>query len=150
MSGWSSRSNPDTPGSNEEVKPDGNLFQQLPWLTDEKVDSGLYDCHDCGVNTVRIGHYYRLVDVVWEAACKNHPSHDEIFMLCIPCVERRLGRELDMYDFTPMPINALTAINDPLVAQRILGPDHDFTVELLKRWARSLATDMKQGKRWGT
>jgi hypothetical protein len=54
-------------------------------------------CADCSVNTERIKEYYMAV---WLAA------HAPLFgMLCIGCLEARLGRQLVLDDFprAPMP-----------------------------------------------
>lgn len=82
------------------------LFSQLPWLTDEKLHSGLYDCADCGRNTIELGHYYHVLDEVWQQAIREKPAH----MLCVDCLHWRLGRYLEPDDFTDTPINLMMAI----------------------------------------
>jgi hypothetical protein len=52
------------------------------------------------VNTQRIREYYTVYDAVWLAA------RGPLFgMLCIGCLELRLGRQLVPNDFPPLPIN---------------------------------------------
>jgi hypothetical protein len=53
-------------------------------------------CRDCGVDTVAIGHWYMISDELW-AAAKMAPNGGT---LCLPCLERRLGRRLMYRDFT--------------------------------------------------
>jgi len=55
-------------------------------------------CADCGGH----GYGYMLRDSLWVLV--NRGSRDGF--LCLPCVERRLGRPLRRDDFTDVPINA--------------------------------------------
>lgn len=66
-----------------------------------------WDCHisdwrcmDCGVDTRAIEEYYMLHDHVWREA---NPDIEGI--LCVGCVEQRLGRKLAAADFTDKKIN---------------------------------------------
>ena len=66
-------------------------------------DEKAFECLDCSVNTSEIEEYYALVDEVWLEA---QPDKDG--MLCVGCVERRLGRTLRESDFNETaPINRL-------------------------------------------
>lgn len=59
-------------------------------------------CVICGVNTSGfrgIGEYYMVHDDIW----KQHGCHRG--MLCIGCLESRLGRFLVASDFTDCPVN---------------------------------------------
>lgn len=61
----------------------------------------MFDCMDCGVNTSEIKEYYTLVDEVWLRA-----NPKDFGMLCLACVENRLGRLLTRDDFDmEAPIN---------------------------------------------
>jgi hypothetical protein len=51
-------------------------------------------CMDCGVDTDEINEQYMVLDDIWR---KGNPS--EAGMLCIGCLEKRLGRELRRNDF---------------------------------------------------
>jgi hypothetical protein len=53
-------------------------------------------CMDCGVDTDAIDESYMVHDELWRAAV---PS--EAGMLCIACLEKRLGRKLRRDDFRP-------------------------------------------------
>jgi hypothetical protein len=67
-------------------------------------------CADCGVGTIRLGEWYMVNDDVWEQAwCGRRkwwhalPGQE---VLCIGCLERRLGRTLVAGDFIPdVPAN---------------------------------------------
>jgi hypothetical protein len=54
------------------------------------------ECLDCGVDTHAVDEWYMVRDDVWVAA---NPSQSGI--LCIGCLEDRLGRRLTRSDFTP-------------------------------------------------
>ena len=58
-------------------------------------------CMDCGVDTGRIGEHYMLNDNVWN---QIHSSNQG--MLCIGCVEKRLGRKLNRSDFNNSHVNS--------------------------------------------
>lgn len=71
--------------------------------------SGLFRCIDCGVDTNRTNEYYMVHDHIWTAAFKDGTPTDHsgkpTGMLCVGCLESRLGRELGPDDFTDYPIN---------------------------------------------
>ena len=60
-------------------------------------------CMDCGVDTFKVYEYYMLRDILWQEV-----QPDVCGMLCIGCVEHRLGRRLIPTDFIPdVPLNSL-------------------------------------------
>ena len=60
-------------------------------------------CLDCHVDTQQIGEYYMLTNQVWYSVTKRTCGRG---MLCLGCVENRLGRTLMPDDFrTGVPIN---------------------------------------------
>ena len=61
----------------------------------------LFDCVDCNVDTSHLGEYYTVRDDVWYAAMQGFNNG----MLCIGCLEKRLGRVLTPADFPDYPIN---------------------------------------------
>jgi len=68
-------------------------------------------CDDCGAECLSpaIGHpteWYMVTDDVWETA-----RAPETIILCIGCLETRLGRTLTRADFTDAPLNDLTLYN---------------------------------------
>jgi hypothetical protein len=69
-------------------------------------------CADCDVGTRSINEYYMVHDHVWEQAwagrLKSWHELDGQQVLCIGCLEKRLGRKLTRYDFTDAPVNDRT------------------------------------------
>jgi len=57
-------------------------------------------CLDCKVDTGKIAEHYMLKDSVWS---KVHGS--KVGMLCVGCVEKRLGRFLNKNDFFSCHVN---------------------------------------------
>jgi hypothetical protein len=74
--------------------------------------SGL--CMDCSVDTLAAGEYYALKDQLWR---RINPL--VIGMLCLSCVEDRLGRSLWSGDFARAPVNAVSAQSCPSLARRL-------------------------------
>jgi hypothetical protein len=67
-------------------------------------------CADCEVGTLTIGEFYMVRDDVWQQAWKGrakpwqHRAPGQM-MLCVGCLETRLGRKLCAADFTDAPLN---------------------------------------------
>jgi hypothetical protein len=59
----------------------------------------VFDCCDCGADTHAVGEDYMVVDEVWQQAGGVYG------MLCIGCLEKRLGHQLTLKDFRWAPIN---------------------------------------------
>lgn len=64
-----------------------------------KEYSGFF-CLDCNVNTLAIDEYYMVQFSLWREA---NPSEEG--MLCIGCLENRIGRQLTVDDFIEAPVN---------------------------------------------
>lgn len=118
-----------------------NPYRQLPWIPKEKLRSGRYDCLDCGVNTVEIGHYYNVCDELWNESAAGKG------MLCIPCLEGRLKRKLIPDDFGEAPINVNAALCCEVAALRIFGPGHAATTARIKRWFSEMLHNLAAGER---
>jgi hypothetical protein len=58
-------------------------------------------CQDCGLDT-RNYEYYSIKTEIWSTVTKQSG------MLCISCLEKRLGRELQGEDFLECPLNVLS------------------------------------------
>jgi len=69
-------------------------------MDNDDFDISGFNCLDCGVNTADNYEYYMVKNKIWR---KAHPEDDG--MLCIGCLEVRLGRVLTHKDFTSAPIN---------------------------------------------
>lgn len=70
-------------------------------MPSREVSPERYHCMGCGVHTKDIKEFYTLQNHIWRLVNPQHSG-----MLCIGCVEQRLGRELCMVDFTWCPLNA--------------------------------------------
>jgi len=66
----------------------------------QKEKRRLHLCDGCGVNTSKIKEYYMVHDEIWLSV-----SEDVYGMLCIGCLEERLGRRLTPDDFMDCPVN---------------------------------------------
>lgn len=60
-----------------------------------------FDCVDCSVNTHAINEYYMVQFDLWNSVMVSQNTG----MLCIGCLEDRLGRTLTTEDFIEAPIN---------------------------------------------
>ena len=67
----------------------------IPWW--EMPELGTY-CRDCAADVVEVGEYYAVHDHVW-------PVEPDGGVLCIGCLEARIGRRLSARDFKDLPIN---------------------------------------------
>lgn len=76
-----------------------------------------YNCHDCKLSTLYVGEYYMVHNELWD---KAYPEHDG--MLCIACLEKRVGRALTRDDFTDALVNWIGGLhnaNSPLLTSRL-------------------------------
>ena len=67
-------------------------------------------CADCGVGTFTLGEWYMVDYEVWEQAwlCRRKSWHGKLpgtEILCIGCLEKRIGRTLTSSDFIDAPCN---------------------------------------------
>ncbi len=58
------------------------------------------NCLDCKVDTGEIDEYYMVKNKVWKKA-----GVDKVDILCIGCLEERIGRTLVQVDFKSVPLN---------------------------------------------
>jgi hypothetical protein len=59
-------------------------------------------CLDCDIDTIELGDFYGVNDSVWLEAVPDGKG-----MLCLLCLQVRLGRRLTLADFDTAPINLL-------------------------------------------
>jgi hypothetical protein len=57
-------------------------------------------CLDCGVDTGKLSEHYMLIDATWKLT-----GLGKIGMLCIGCLELRIGRMLKATDFNSSYLN---------------------------------------------
>jgi hypothetical protein len=75
-------------------------YFEAPGLYDPK-DFAAFVCVDCSTNTSEIQEYYMVHDELWHSVGMEPDGG----MLCIGCLEKRLGRQLEAKDFTYAPVN---------------------------------------------
>jgi hypothetical protein len=95
-------------------------------LTKEQIET-LFLCRDCRVDTNTIDEYYMVRDEVW-AAAGGKPSVTGALtndMLCVACLERRLGRQLNPKDFILAEANIMHP-KSPRLRSRMLGTNELF------------------------
>jgi hypothetical protein len=99
---------------------------QSPAFNADSKDTGP-PCADCGVGTT--SEWYVVKDDVWERAWINRlrPLSGEI--LCIGCLETRLGRTLTAHDFTDFPISIPTKHCSKRLRNRLTS---GITAEIIK------------------
>ena len=71
-------------------------------------DYKMFRCIDCAACTLCEYEYYMVTDQVWERSGLGGDDG----MLCIGCLEQRLGRVLHAKDFTDVPINQMLDMTD--------------------------------------
>jgi hypothetical protein len=81
-------------GDGGELGLPGWWTEHEPSLSDAEIDTK-FRCIDCGKNT-QGGEYYMVYNEIWAAS--GVAPHGG--MLCLACLERRIGRPLTMGDFT--------------------------------------------------
>ena len=77
----------------------------------ECPDYDMFKCWDCAVCTNCTGEYYMVDDELWKTGTIY--AHDPCFedvMLCIGCLENRIGGLLTKDDFTAAPLNSINLI----------------------------------------
>lgn len=92
----------------DECECDDESYDFGAWLADEG-----WWCVDCEVHTGVVGDYYMIHKHLWaEFGCGDG-------MLCIACLERRMGRILTPSDFTDAPVNggALTYRSERMISR---------------------------------
>jgi hypothetical protein len=74
------------------------------------------NCVDCGIGTITAKEFYMVKDDVWEQAWHGRRKwwYRKVYgqeVLCIGCLEERIGRTLTKDDFTDAPVNDLVKRN---------------------------------------
>jgi hypothetical protein len=77
--------------------------------------AGRYMCLDCRQDILLAGEFFGLRDEVW---LKANPRDDG--MMCIGCIEARLGRQLTPEDFEGTPLDWHVA-NGPALSTRLMS-----------------------------
>lgn len=69
---------------------------------DDIEDYAEFNCLDCGLNTLFANEYYMVQHDLWDSVTASTKGKG---MLCVGCLEVRVGRVLVWSDFTDAPIN---------------------------------------------
>jgi len=111
-------------------------------------------CADCGVGTLTLGEYYMVKDAVWVQAWagRRKPWHElpGQQVLCIGCLEERLGRTLMACDFTDAPVNDPAQENisqrmrDRLTAKQVAIDGESIFDLLAARMIENLPPDQRE------
>lgn len=91
----------------------GDLRNEIQYM--KNIDDS-FKCLDCGVHTGDTGEYYTVEDEIWLAA-----NPDDHGMLCVGCLETRIGRALTPADFPEYPVNMVLEQKSPRLRDRISG-----------------------------
>ena len=78
-------------------------------------DAPEFVCKQCGYHTLYGYEYYMVIDEIWLAANQGSKKG----MLCIGCVEDKIGRRLNQFDFTSAPINNIDLF--PMKSRRLIS-----------------------------
>ena len=86
-------------------------------------------CDDCRVDTIINNEWYMLKDEIWFQAIKAQPmrkNNKTNDILCIGCVEKRLGRKLTHVDFLNVFLNLPEFIHSDRLQDRLKGFEFKF------------------------
>lgn len=75
----------------------------VSWLRRSRVERDEFACDDCGMLTAPIDapdEWYTVHDEIWKDSGKGEDG-----ILCIGCLEARIGRMLEASDFMSGPLN---------------------------------------------
>lgn len=78
---------------------------------------------DCGKDTLESSEYFHLKDSIWR---RINPLI--IGMMCLECVEDRLGRPLCRADFSSAPVNGRHAKSCPALAERLARIESELNI----------------------
>ena len=88
--------------------PEGEVLEFEDDFVYEDEDYSEFDCMDCNLNTLFNNEYYMINHSLWDSITVETKGNG---MLCIGCVEVRIGRSLTGADFTDAPINQVGFYN---------------------------------------
>lgn len=74
-------------------------------------------CVDCGVDCIELNEYYMVTDACWKRA--GIGPHDG--MLCIGCLEGRLGKKLTPRNFKECALNWRNSLVPEYASDRLLS-----------------------------
>jgi hypothetical protein len=80
-----------------------------------------FSCMDCSGNTLHLNEFYMVHDHVWDSVISKAETRG---MICIGCLELRLGRLLNAADFTDAPVNSGFVERSPRLIDRMTSEDN--------------------------
>lgn len=92
------------------------------------MENNPFLCLDCEVDTGAIHEYYMLKHEIWG---RVNPALKG--MLCLDCVEKRLGRPLFPVDFLDDPLNDNSVMQSPGLARRYSRFNFALSVEVAEK-----------------
>ncbi|WP_063340573.1 MULTISPECIES: hypothetical protein [Pseudomonas] len=95
-------------------------------------DTASFACQDCPEDTLG-GDYYMVHNALWD-----HVNPNIAGMLCLPCLEIRVGRRLQPGDFTDAPINSPARIAEFCADDAQLDAEDDCREYILDQIRESL------------
>lgn len=94
--------------------------QAMKVLSEVIPDYLSWFCLDCNEHTGEINEYYMVHDHLWVL---NVPEYHG--MMCIGCLEDRLGRKLNPEDFTDCPLNQTKDDKSQRLKNRLFGDEDE-------------------------
>jgi hypothetical protein len=107
-----------------------------------------WHCLDCSKDTDITEEFYVLRDDLWRRLVRRTWRGG---MLCLDCVERRLGRALHRGDFANVPVNQQQARKCPALARRLAtpSPHRAFAHDWRARRSQVISAEaLKVAKKW--
>jgi len=74
----------------------------------------IFHCLDCGINT-KYSEYYMVHNEIWLSSGLGLDDG----MLCISCLEKRIGRKLNKNDFTDCLLNHMPDMRSKRLSDRL-------------------------------
>lgn len=96
------------------------------------------NCVDCGVDCLKINEYYMVTKSCWKRA-RMTPCGG---MLCVGCLEKRLGKKLTPRNFMDCPLNWRNALIPNCASVRLLS--RYYSTGMKSQWARDGMSALKQ------
>jgi hypothetical protein len=114
----------------------------LPGFEPPPIPQETSACADCGIDTIHtIDEWYMVDDDLWEQAWigrrksrkywdenRPHPVYFRAEILCIGCLEARIGRTLVAGDFADAPVNSLRKCKSERMRERLTAC-HSWVIE---------------------
>lgn len=102
-------------------------LEDLEYVMDEAMEEfTLFLCLDCEIDTK--SEYYMVHDSIWKEATQENERKS---VLCIGCLENRIGRSLNSEDFPDVPLN--TTVKNMSHSEVVRTPSYQVSDRLKNR-----------------